>query len=154
MKTITPCYLIINNHHIIGVSCYLNSHCPNLFGPWVWTGRNVCSWCLTYTCWKLWLSGWNSWHGPCDSAGAAWTVSVILARYWSNQLWNKWCSCIPKAAAGGCTASGRHMFILVSVVLMGYVKPSTLPCPAHLGTDSHRFLKRQLELEAMPRTSC
>ena len=46
------------------------------------------------------------------------------------------------------------MFILVSVVVMGYVKPSTLPCPAYLGTDSIHFLKRQLEREATPVTSC
>lgn len=46
------------------------------------------------------------------------------------------------------------MFLLVSAVVMGYVKLPTPPCPASLGTDNVHLFQRQLELEAEPVTSC
>lgn len=46
------------------------------------------------------------------------------------------------------------MFLLVSAVVMGYVKLSTPPCPASLGNDNIHLFHRQLELEAKPVTSC
>lgn len=96
----------------------------------------------------------NNWHGPCDSAGTAQIVSAVFARQCKSLLWNKWCCSVPKAAAHRCSASGRHMFFLISIVVMGYVKLSTPPCPASLGTDNIHLFQRQLELEAKPVTSC
>lgn len=77
----------------------------------------------------------------------------MSARPWSDRSEVSGAPALPRRRRGG-TASGRHVFILVSVVLMSEVKPSTLPCPAHLGTDSIHFVKRQLALEAMPTAGC
>ena len=46
------------------------------------------------------------------------------------------------------------MFLLVSIEVIVTVKLSAPPFLASLGTDSIHLLQRQLELEAMPVTSC
>lgn len=85
---------------------------------------------------------WNSVNSVC-----------YVCKRVENHFRDKWRSLFPRRLPADALL-GRHMFSLVSVVLMGYVRLSALPCPASLGTDSIHLLNRQLELETKPGASC